>query len=200
MNLISQKYSLIFYFHIIFFWPKPSCFFNIYLASKSWVVELDKLAVRWKTVICLYKNTILFSQPDYREKWSGGFTLPTPLVARPLKKTLFMFVFPKVLEAFWPWPGYGVIGYFIIPRRCSLYCTLSNSRWKTVPCALVRPGSSHGPCSREEYPRTHSGVHYNNTSKNKKRLFQLFKLVYSKFYLTYLYKVRDPFSLHIFKA
>ena len=50
-------------------------------------------------------------QPDFREKkwffawWSGGFTLPTPLVVRPIKKHFFLcvsslsapsFIFPQL--------------------------------------------------------------------------------------------------------
>ena len=37
----------------------------------------------------------MLKQPDFiKKKWSGGFTFPTPLVVRPLKKTLFYVCLP----------------------------------------------------------------------------------------------------------
>ena len=51
--------------------------------------------------IFLFLPIFGLKQPDFREKsvffaqWSGGYTQPTPLVVRPLKKSFFMCVFPK---------------------------------------------------------------------------------------------------------
>ena len=68
------------------------------------VLTLPTLMAQWSMPLYfIFFRLFSFGlkQSDFREKkwffaqWSGGFTLPTPLVVRPLKNAFFMCVFPN---------------------------------------------------------------------------------------------------------
>ena len=59
--------------------------------------------------------------------WSGGLTLPTPLMARPLKNTFFMCVSPKLIIIF---------NIFIFFRAGWFWCNPSKSRLLMLLCHL----------------------------------------------------------------
>ena len=86
------------FFFLLQFWAKKGKF----------CFRTNELVKVWTKMSYFIKNIFIMQLPGefsiYRKKWffaqwSGGLPLPTPLVVRPLKKTLFfMCVFPKTIK------------------------------------------------------------------------------------------------------